>query len=117
MAFPVKKDLAIYRGDKFPFMFSIKDDAGEYMDKTGYTPSAQIRASVDDEAVVAEFVAELLDQVVAPGGVTLLLTGADTAVIPPGNYVWDVQLVNDADPTDVTTYFAGAVTVAGDVTR
>lgn len=114
---PVKQNLSIYRGDKFSFTFSIKDGNGVYIDKTGYTPTAQIRTSADDADVVVAFTAALLDQTVAPGAVILTLTAAQTAALAAGKYVWDVQLTNDADPTDVTTYLFGDVTVTADVTK
>lgn len=114
---PVKQNLAIYRGDRFSFTFSIKDGAGNYIDKTGYTPKAEMRTTADDAAVAAEFTADLLDQTVAPGAVTLSLTAAETAGLAAGKYTWDVQLTNSTDPTDVTTYLYGDVTVTADVTK
>lgn len=114
---PVKQNLAIYRGDKFSFTFSIKDGNGNYVPKTGYTPKAEMRTTADDAAVAAEFTASLLDQTAAPGAVNIMLTAAETAALAPGKYVWDIQLTNDGDAEDVTTYLYGDVTVTGDVTK
>lgn len=114
---PAKQNLSIYRGDKFSFTFSIKDGSGNYINKTGFTPKAEIRTTADDAAVAAEFNASLLDQTVAPGAVNIMLTAAETAALAAGKYSWDIQLTEDADPTNVTTYLYGDVTVTPDVTK
>jgi hypothetical protein len=118
---PATYDLTLYQGDDRKLTFRLREQnedltPGAYIDLTGSTPKAQIRATPEDPTVAAEFTATLLDQTTTPGGVQLVLTGAQTAALDPAiTYSWDVQVENPA--TEVQTYLRGSVTVEAQVTR
>jgi hypothetical protein len=112
---PVKQDLTVYQGDDFTFTFRIKDPDGTYIDLTGQTPKAEIRQAAGAADVLAEFGADLEDQAVMKGGVTLTLTGAQTAGLAAGSpLAWDVQLTDGNNK--VQTYLYGSVSVMAQVT-
>ncbi len=113
---PATYPITIFQGDDFDLIFRIKNDAGEYLDLTGFFPAAQIRASVDSPDVLAQFSATLSNQTVSPGGVILALTPAQTDELPASGGVWDVQLENSIR-TEIRTYLSGRVTVIEQVTR
>jgi len=120
MALPENRNLVIYKGDTFSLSFRLRQKQtsgapGAYVDLTGCTPKAQIRATEDSTTVLQEFTATLGDQtnVDTVGQVNLVISSADTANLSPG--VWDVQ-VTYPDNT-VTTYLRGSVTVTKEVTR
>lgn len=108
-------DITIYQGDDFEFQFRVRDASRNYLDLTGSVPAAQIRASTLSDVVLADFDAQLADQAVSPGLVTLSLTSLQTAALDTGTKVWDVQ-ITDPDGK-VTTYLFGAVTIKPQVTR
>lgn len=117
---PAPLDLEIYKGDTCEVFFRLRakntdGTAGAYINLTGCTPKAQIRATSVALPVIAEFVATLSDQNTVPGGVLLKLSPATTAAIVATSGVWDAQITNAA--TDVSTYLAGTVTFTSDVTH
>lgn len=116
---PAAKDISIYRGDSYSLFFRVRkrtnEAPGDYIDLTGTTPKAQIRANEAAAEVLAEFAASLGDQVNFPGSVLLTLTPTQTAALPLSGGKWDVQIAFSA--TDVRTYLKGAVTVEDQVTR
>lgn len=112
---PVGRNLTLYQGDSFDFTFRLRQKnsdgtAGDYVDLTGVTPKAQIRATQDDSAVLMEFTAALTSN---PGEVTLTLTPTQTAALANG--VWDVQLT--FPDGQVKTYLAGTIKAIKEVTR
>lgn len=109
-ALPAAVDLRIYQGDDFTFTVTVSDpDTGEVLDLTGLLPEAQLRASPTDEEILAEFDADILDNVIV-----LHLHHADSAALA-GSCFWDVQLT-DADGSIVTVAY-GMVSVTNEVTR
>lgn len=113
---PVNRNLTIYKGDTFDFTFKLRTKGafgapGDYVDLTGATAKAQIRASQDDTTVMAEFTCSTGDDT---GSVSLQLSPTQTAALT-GNGVWDVQ-ITFADGA-IKTYLAGTTTVVKEVTR
>lgn len=124
MSGPATYDLTIYQGDTFRLPLRLRTQNpdgtfGDYIDLTGSTVKAQVRATTFATDVLAEFTAELLDQTVVDtkGSVLLSLDPTTTAGLltngAPG--VWDVQ-ITFADGS-VKTYLRGSVTVVPQVTR
>ena len=118
---PAEQNITIYRGDSFSLTLRLRQrnadgTAGTYLDLTGVVARAQIRATEDAPDVLATFVTTVLDQVATPGGVSLTLATADTAVLPANMpSKWDVEL--DFPNGDVKTYLKGTVSVVADVTK
>lgn len=122
---PSPQDITIYQGDNYDFFFRLRERvwdaglgdyvAGAYIDLTGWTGRSQIRANATAAAPLAEFAVTLSDQTATPGGVLLTLTPEQTAALPPGTAVWDVELTNNV--AEVHTYIAGRVNVSAQVTR
>lgn len=122
---PVTQDFTLYQGDRFELYFKVysliwnaatgKYDKGPYVDLTGQTPKAQIKAQRGAaEAVVASFACSLADQVADKGGVLCVLLPAQAELLTANSYVYDVQLSSDAD--HITTYITGQITVTKQVT-
>lgn len=109
------------RGDKWgPITFTAQTE----LDLSGRTWIAQIRTTKDEPAtVVAEFTVDSSDA--ADGIIRLTLPPTESAglVTGPaagfstgkGTYYYDVQATLVSDATDVKTWFAGKVSVVGDV--
>lgn len=128
---PVPQDIDIYRGDFFDFFFRVRERVwdpatetyigGAYVNLTGWTGKAQIRATKDAVAVLAEFTVTFSNQATVPGGVLFTLSGVQTAALPltpapPASpAVYDMQLTNAAG--EPRTFVAGFARVEGDVTR
>lgn len=117
---PAENDIEIYQGDSYELIFRLRDAGGNYMNLTGAVPKAQIRATPESGVVLAEFDADLLTQSGDTlGGVSIKLTGAQTALLPPtpeieGRFYYDAQLTNG---TDIKTHVYGRVKVYPEVTR
>lgn len=120
MAGPARYDLSIYQGDDFSLTLRLREQnpdltLGAYIDLTGATAKAEIRATAASATVLAEFTATVLDQTVTPGGLQLSLTHDQTAGLAAGvNGVWDIQVTQAGL---ITTYLHGNVTVTAEVTR
>lgn len=121
MPLPVGKNLTIYKGDSFEFSFRLRardangDPAG-YVDLSGCTAKAQVRASEDATSVMAEFTAEVPVQTGEDlGRVTLSLTPAQTGDPTFQAGKWDVQLTWPDGA--IKTYLSGSVAVTKEVTR
>lgn len=111
---------AIYRGDKYERTLTFWLDTAETepMVLTGFTAQAQIRETrlepdVTPGAPLATFTCTI-------GGtdsnqVTVRLDASQTRGLPAAG-VWDLQIVSDTDPEDVTTLVGGKVKVQNDVT-
>jgi hypothetical protein len=116
---PTKRDLQIYRGDDFEFPFRLKDSAGAYIDITGWTILAQVRASADDDVVIVTLTPNIDPDQSAGGNrgmCVLTLTDVQTASLEPSTSdVWDLQ-TTDTNGKD-QTWLAGKVTVVADVSR
>jgi hypothetical protein len=108
---PANYDLLIYRGDYFPMTITMRDNNGNPLDLSGFTPAATIRANHSSGTEYA-FEATLPG---GPGVVSLVLNSDVSALLTPGSYVWDYQLT-DAN-SNVRTYITGDVTVYDEVTR
>lgn len=120
---PAIYNLEIYQGDDYSqeFRLSTTDDNGtfvDYMDLTGSTGSAQIRATAQATgSPITTFVVTIdPDQVGNKGKFTISLTHAVAAALPvTTTAVWDLQFV---DALAVTrTYLKGSVTIYAEVTR
>lgn len=108
---PANYDLVLYRGDYLPFSVTLKDSDENPLNLTGHVAQCSIRATAASEtAFDAECVVTALE-----GKIDITFSSAVTSTLDAGEYVWDFQVV---DPDDnVRTYFAGDVTVYGEVSR
>lgn len=83
------------------------------LDCSAYTsPEADIRATADGSEVET-FTFDAARKAV--GVYVMTMTDTETALLTPGSYVWDWQIV-DGD-SKVRTLLRGAVTIVADVTR
>lgn len=124
---PALKNLELYQGDSYNlfarFRSSVWDPTtntyvpGSYINLTGVTPKAQIRRDASATTPVVEFTYTLGDQSNpnTVGSLSLILSHTQMATVPPGDYVWDMQLT--FPDNTVSTYMAGSVTVTAEVTR
>jgi|SRR5215471_7245925 len=104
----------IYQGDDYSAVLSIDDGSGAPVDLQQYQIRAQMRTDVaDKQSTVAAQFATALDPV-NQGYMTISLTSAQTAPLA-GNYVWDLQLIDNSGA--VQTVFAGIAPVTQEVTR
>ena len=122
MALPDSRNLSIYKGDTFSFSFRLraKNSYGvpaDYVDLTGATAKAQIRATEDSNTIIQEFTCVIPDQTVPEnkGKVILSISAADTGASGFVNGVWDVQLT--WPDNTVRTYLRGTTQVIKEVTR
>lgn len=107
--------ITIDQGTTWRQLMTYKED-GDPTDLTTYTARMQIRPSFESATVLATLTT-------ANGGITLggalgtvllTLTATQTAAIPPGTYLYDLELVNGPE---VTRLVEGQVVVRPEVTR
>lgn len=104
-------DHALYQGDDYTALITVRNADGSAADITGYTALAQIRRDVADAdaTVAATFTAA-----VSSPHVLLSLTNAQTRALS-GKYVWDLQLTSAAGL--IATILKGKVSVEAEVSR
>lgn len=111
---PVSQAVESVRGDDMDLMCTVTDsDTGDVVDVSGWTVTAQIRASAD-----AATPTDLTTDVSSNGDSGIIyvsLADTDSDDLDAGEYVWDVQAVLD-DGT-VRTIVGGTWTIIADVTR
>ena len=110
MSLPTQYNFSIYRGDTFTkeFAFYDIDDQGVKtpIDMSNSIAKSQCRESADIKAkLIFEFTTSITEN-----KVTISLTPAQTQLIEPGSYVYDLQI------DDVTKLY-GKIKIIGDITR
>ncbi len=110
-------DIFIEQGTTWSLPLVWKDETGALKNLTGYTARMQIRATAASGTTLADLT-DANGKITlggAAGTITLTLTPTDTSAIPPGTYVYDLELV--AGGGVVTRLLKGGVTVDAEVTR
>jgi len=107
-------ELFMDQGSDFILYLDIADDdTGVPQNLTGYVVTSQIRRSYYAANATANLVCTILDS--ANGNVFISLAAANTAVIKPDRYVYDIEMTS---PTNaVTRIVEGTITVSPGVTR
>jgi len=105
----LKANIVIDQGTTFASDISILDQNEEAVDLTNYVARGQIRKTYTSTTAV-DFTTAL-----ANGVLVLSLTANQTANIVSGRYVYDVELVDNAN--NVVRILEGIVTITPEVTR
>lgn len=108
---------ACEQGSTFRRRLTLKDSEGALVDLSGYTARMQVRAKVESSAVIASLTTENGRITIGgtDGTITLLLSATETAALPAGGYVYDLEIVNGL--SDVVRLLEGQFIVSGNVTR
>jgi hypothetical protein len=94
------------------FTFVTGDEPPVPINKTGSTWLAQIRKFATSSAVIAEFTVTVTGA--DSNLVSIILSETQTALLEPGEYVWDLQEISGSS---TITCLAGEVLVEPDVSR
>ena len=105
-------NLYIDQGTDFSVTVDVTDSAGEILELSGYTASAQIRKTYSSSSVSATFSTSISE---LSGQVTLSLTDTQTSAIEAGRYVYDLNITSDGGTT--TRVVEGQAIVTPGVTR
>lgn len=108
---PAYRPITVYRGDTYTHHVTLTDGDGTPIDITGYTYTAQLRASPESPDVLADATTSVNGPT---GEVWVTIDAAVTATLHPGRRRWDLQQDDDGV---ITTILAGPADVVGDVTR
>lgn len=106
-----KANIILDQGTTFSTTIFITDDNGDPVDLSGYTGRSQIRKHYTSSNSVS-FSVSLTE---ATGVVSLGLTANQTSLLTAGRYVYDVEVVSNANV--VSRIIEGIVTVTPEVTR
>ena len=88
-------NIYIDAGADYTTTVTVSDSSGAALDLTGYTAAAQIRKTYESSAATVAFtVAFASDR--TTGQLDLTLTGAQTAAVTQGRYVYDVLITSGA---------------------
>ena len=113
---PGRFNFRIYQGDTFSTAPAWKIN-GSYVNVTGYTAEMQVRQDVDSASVIVEL-STANGRIVTgttDGKFTLTLTAAQTTPLPPGNYVYDLEVTSPGGT--VTKLLTGGFAVIAEVTQ
>ena len=105
-------NLYIDQGTDFSVTVDVTDSAGEILELSGYTASAQIRKTYSSSSVSATFSTSIAE---LAGQVTLSLTDTQTSAIESGRYVYDLNITSGGGAT--TRVIEGQAIVTPGVTR
>lgn len=105
-----KINLVMDQGSDFEVEFTFTDSDGEAPDLSAHTGRAQMRLMYNANVAYPFGVST------ASGGkATLVMSSANTTIIPSNTYVYDVEVVSTGNV--VTRVVEGTITVTPEVTR
>jgi len=105
-------NLYIDQGTDFSVTVDVTDSAGEVLELSGYTASAQIRKTYSSSSVSATFSTSIAE---LAGQVTLSLTDTQTSALESGRYVYDLNITSGAGL--ITRVIEGQAIITPGVTR
>lgn len=105
-------NLTIEQGSTFSRLITIQDESQTPVNITGNTFAGQIRKRHASDTVEATFTCTVTDG--AAGKLTVALTDEQTAAIPSGDWVYDIEWYNG---TVTGRLLEGSVYVSPEVTR
>jgi len=105
-------NIFIDQGTDFSITVDVTDSAGDVLDLTGYTSSAQIRKTYSSSSVSETFTSSIS---AAAGQVTLSLNDTQTTGLESGRYVYDLNVTSLGGQT--TRVVEGQAIVTPGVTR
>ena len=109
--------LVIDQGATLRESFTYRDSNNAIVDLTGYSARSQIRTSYSASGTVlsATSQAGTVSITAATGLIAFNVPAATTATLTPGNYVWDLEII---DPSGIVTRLVGGTcTVTPEVTK
>jgi hypothetical protein len=109
-------DLLIEQGATFYLPIDYSDSTGAPIDLTLFTARLQARRTPTAEEIIVEMTTEN-DRITlggTDGVVTLHMTAAETAVLQPGEYLYDLEL---ASGESVDRMIEGRLTISPEITR
>lgn len=105
-------DLIINQGATFKRIITIADSEGAPLNLTGNVFRGQIRKRYTSEAFLVEFTCVLTEP--TAGKLIIALTDTETSAIPAGDWVYDVEWVNQGM---VSRLIEGQAITTAEVTR
>jgi hypothetical protein len=105
-------NLYIDQGTDFSVTVDVTDTAGDILNLSGYSATAQIRKTYSSSSVSASFSTTIAE---ASGQVTLSLTDTQTTGLESGRYVYDLNITSGSGVT--TRVIEGQAIVTPGVTR
>lgn len=105
-------ELTVEQGANFSTTIDVKDGTNTIINLSGYTVAAQMRKSYYS-TTANSFTTTITDA--SAGVITMSMTGANTANLTPGRYVYDLLLTSGTGVK--TRVIEGIVTVMPSVTR
>lgn len=105
-------NLYIDQGTDFSVTVDVTDTAGDILNLSGYSATAQIRKTYSSSSVSASFSTSIAE---ASGQVTLSLTDTQTTGLESGRYVYDLNITSGGGVT--SRVIEGQAIVTPGVTR
>ena len=105
-------NLYIDQGTDYTITVDVTDSAGDILDLTDYTATAQIRKTYTSSSLSATFTTSIS---AAAGQVTISLTDTQTSALEAGRYVYDLNIESSGGVK--TRVIEGQAVVTPGVTR
>lgn len=105
-------NLYIDQGTDYTITVDVTDSAGDVLDLTGYTATAQVRKTYTSSSLSATFTTSIN---AAAGQVTISLTDTQTSALQAGRYVYDLNIESGGGVK--TRVIEGQAVVTPGVTR
>lgn len=105
-------ELTIDQGATYNNVINVTDANGAGIDLTGYTARSEMRKSYYSSTAYP-FTLSFINA--ATGSISMVMSAANTAILSPGRYVYDVELEDALG--NISRIFEGIVTVLPNVTK
>ena len=105
-------NIFIDAGANYSKIITVSENSGGPLNLTGYTVKSQIRKSYTSTTAYT-FTSSVLDAVT--GKLRLQLTAEQTGAIPPGRYLYDVEITSSSG--NRSRVVEGIVTVTPEITQ
>jgi len=107
------------QGATFGLSMTYKDANGTVINLTGYTARMQVRSKANASTTIVSLTSSPAAGITlggAAGTIVISISATSTAALEPGDYVYDLELVNTSS-TAVTRLVQGRFRVSAEVTK
>ena len=115
-----KLDIVIQQGAKYYKRLRWKGSDGVGIPLTGFSARMQIRKTVDSADTLVSLTSPddiILEESSVKGRIEITIGATVTESLPTTMAVYDLEIVEDANPDNVTRLVEGKVTISKQVTR
>ena len=97
-------DFNITQGTEFYIRLKLKDSSGDAIDLSNYLVSGQVKNRYGDSSALYDLAPSGVTDFLTSGYVDVLIKGAETATLPVGQHLYDVEIYTNQGYADKVAF-------------